>query len=130
MVASEPASRRPRDAWARWGVVLFTVIAVGGLFYAKWDPYYHKAFLAAAKHSIGASIISGTAAAAPAPGWQAAIHFAVSYGLAIWEALAVGLLVGAGVQVLLPRDWLLRVLGRAGFSSTAIGGLAAVPAMM
>jgi uncharacterized membrane protein YraQ (UPF0718 family) len=130
MVASEPASRRPKDAWSRWGVVLFTVIAVAGLFYVKWDPYYHKAFIAAAKHSIGASIVSGTSAAAPAPSWQAAIHFAVAYGLAIWEALVVGLLVGAGVQVLLPRDWLLRILGRAGFSSTAIGGLAAVPAMM
>jgi len=130
MIASEPAPRQHRDAWARWGVVLFTVIAVAGLFYAKWDPYYHKAFLAAAKHSIGASIVSGSAAAAPAPSWQAAIHFAISYGLAIWEALVVGLLVGAGVQVLLPRDWLLRVLGRAGFSSTAIGGLAAVPTMM
>jgi uncharacterized membrane protein YraQ (UPF0718 family) len=130
MLASEPSSPRAPDAWARWGVVLFTVIAVAGLFYAKWDPYYHKAFLAAAKHSIGASIVTGTAAAAPAPGWQAAIHYAISYGLAIWEALVVGLLVGAGIQVLLPRDWLLRVLGRAGFRSTAIGGFAAVPAMM
>ena len=48
-----------------WGIALFTVIAVGGLYYAKWQPYYHKAFLAAAKHSIGGSIISGHASAPP-----------------------------------------------------------------
>jgi uncharacterized membrane protein YraQ (UPF0718 family) len=130
VVRSEPAAPRRREPQTAWGVAIFTLVLVAGLYYAKWNPYYHKVFLAAAKHSIGASIVSGKAAAPPAFGWQAAWSYAVSYGLAVWQALIVGLLVGSGVQALLPRAWLLRVLGRSGYGSTAIAGLASVPGMM
>ena len=44
--------------------IIFAVVAVVGLFYVKWDPYYAKAFVAAAKGSIGSSIITGTSAQA------------------------------------------------------------------
>lgn len=111
-------------------VAVFLAIFVLGVFYVKWDPYFHKAFLAAAHHSIGASIVSGNAPGAPAPSWHTALTYALSYGAAIWEALVVGLLVGAGVQTLVPRDWLLRVLGQRSYRSTLVAGLAAVPAMM
>ena len=80
-----------------WSIAAFTVIVVGGLFYAKWQPYYHKAFLAAAKHSIGGSIISGHASAPPPASWHAAVEYAFAYGKAIWQAMIVGLLVAASV---------------------------------
>ncbi len=130
MVEREARPLPGGSAGAAWGAVLFVVIAVAGVFYAKWDPYFHKTFVAAAHHSIGASIVSGHAAAAPAPGWHAAWAYAVTYAKDIWQALVVGLLLGAGVQVLLPRDWLVRVLGRVGFRSAALAGLAAMAGMM
>ena len=113
-----------------WSIAAFTVIAVGGLFYAKWQPYYHKAFLAAAKHSIGGSIISGHASAPPPASWHAAVEYAFAYGKAIWQAMIVGLLVAAGVQTLLPRQWLVRILGRMNFGSVAVAGAASAASMM
>ncbi len=113
-----------------WGIAAFTVITVGGLFYAKWQPYYHKAFLAAAKHSIGASIVSGHASAPPPASWYAAWEYALAYGKAIWQAMIVGLLIAAGVQTLLPRHWLVRILGRMSFGSVAVAGVASAASMM
>lgn len=130
MVHSEPAPHRQRDSRVAWGIAIFTLVALAGIYYAKWHPYYHKAFLAAASHSIGASIVSGRAAAPPAFSWGAAWSYFVVYGKAIWEALVVGLLVGSGVEALLPRGWLMRVLGGSKYSSTAIAGLVSIPAMM
>ncbi len=130
MLGTVPVAPRRRDVASAWGIAIFTLIAVVGLYHAKWNPYYHKVFLAAAKHSIGASIVSGKTAAAPAPGWASAWGYTVAYTKAIWQALIVGLLLGAGVQALLPRAWLLRLLGRSDFSSTAVAGLAALPGMM
>lgn len=112
------------------GSAVLLLVAVFGLWYVKWDPYYARAFVAAAKHSIGASIVTGTAAAPPAPSWQAAWSYAWAYGLAIWKAMVLGLVLGAGVQALLPRDWLARVFGRMTFGAVALGGLAAMPGMM
>ena len=105
-------------------------IAVAGLFYVKWDPYFHRAFVAAAQHSIGASIISGKASAAPEPSVAAALGYAWAYGKAIWQAMVLGLVLGAGVQALVPRDWLGRILGRMNFAGVAVAGLASVPSMM
>ncbi len=127
MVHTEPASGR--RGWAI-GVLVFTLMALAGLYVAKWQPYYLKAFHAAATHTLGPSIVTGTAASAPPFSWNAALSYAIAYGRAIWVALIVGLLLGAGVQTLLPRDWLLRVLGRTGAKSSAVAGLAAVPSMM
>ena len=113
-----------------WGIAAFIVVAVGGLYYAKWQPYYHKAFLAAAKHSIGSSIVSGRASAPPPASWHAAWEYALAYGKAIWQAMVVGLLVAAGVQTLLPRHWLVRILGRMNFGSVAVAGAASAASMM
>ncbi len=129
MNMSVSAQQRPRPG-AAIGVGVFILLALAGLFYVKWDPYFHKAFVAAAHHSIGASILSGPAAGAPAAGWKAAWDFTIAYGKDIWEALIVGLVLGAGVQALLPRLWLLRLLGGTRYQGTAVGGLAAVPSMM
>lgn len=113
-----------------WGTGLLILVALAGLYYVKWNPYFYRAFVAASKHSIGASIIYGEAAAPPAPSWQAAWEYAVAYGKAIWQAMVLGLVLAAGVQTLVPRDWIARVLGRTSFKGVMVGGLAAVPSMM
>jgi hypothetical protein len=129
MQAEAPTAPRSGPG-ASIGFAVFLLIAVAGIFYVKWDPYFHKMFVAAAHHSIGASIVSGSSAAAPAAGWKAAWDYTVQYGKDIWEAMIVGLILGAGVQALLPRSWLLRVLGGLRYRGIAVGGAAAVPSMM
>ena len=120
-------ARRPAAA-ARW-ILIFTQ-AVAGLLYVKRLPYWDKAFTAASTHAIGGSILMGKAAQAPAPSWDAALAYGLAYGKAIWKAMVLGLLLGSGVQALLPADWVARLLGRARFGSALAGGLLALPGMM
>src|SRR5471032_2449211 len=94
------------------GIALLVIIAIGGLFYVKWLPYYHKAFLASASHSIGRSILMGSAAQAPPPSLKAAIDYSLAYGKAIWQAMVLGLLLGAALEEFAPMAWVARVLGR------------------
>jgi uncharacterized protein len=110
--------------------LIFLIVAVAGLSYVKWNPYYIKAFTAAAKHSIGASIITGKSATAPAPSWAAAWGYASTYFASVWKAVVLGLLLGSLVQVLIPRDWVKRLFGKSSFGSTAIAGASALPGMM
>lgn len=128
MSIAREAQRGPAYSYG-WPV--FALLAIAGLFYVKWFPYYHRAFTAEATHSIGTSILTGGASAgAPAPSLTAALDYAWAYGKAIWQAMVLGLLLGSGVQALLPARWVARVLGRHGFGSVAAGGLLAVPGMM
>lgn len=108
----------------------FLLIAVAGLFYVKWSPYYHRAFVAASNHAIGKSILMGDAASPPSPSLDAALGYAMAYGKAIWQAMVLGLLLGSGVQALIPPQWVARLLGKSGFGSVAAGGLLSVPGMM
>jgi hypothetical protein len=110
--------------------MLFAAIAVAGLAYVKWLPYWQRAFVAAADHAIGGSILTGAAAQPPAASWAAAQAYAIAYGKAIWQAMALGLLLGSGVQALLPADWVPRLLGKTRFGSAVAGGLLGAPAMM
>jgi len=119
-----------RKADAQLGPLIFLLIAVGGLFYVKWLPYYHRAFVAAANHSIGQSIVMGTAASPPAPSWDAALGYSIAYGNAIWRAMVLGLLLGSAVQALLPVNWVARTLGRTSFGSAVVGGILSIPGMM
>jgi len=82
--------------------MLFFAIAVAGLAYVKWLPYWDRAFVAASSHSIGQSILMGKAAQAPAASWDAALAYALAYGKAIWKAMALGLLLGSGAQACCP----------------------------
>ncbi|GAB6989271.1 permease [Paenibacillus pini] len=118
---------RPRNKKTIWFVVLFVLIAIAGLSYVKWWPYYHKAFTAASKHSIGSSILSMDQVA---PSWHAAVTYAQTYFKSVWKAAVLGILLGSLVQVLLPVRWLYKVLGKANFKSTLIGGVASLPGMM
>jgi uncharacterized membrane protein YraQ (UPF0718 family) len=95
---------------------LFLVVIVG-LWFVKWQPYYGKAFTAAETHSIGKSIL----AQADANPLKAAWDYAVVYFLAVWKAAVLGVLLGSLIQVLIPRDWLLRTLGQSRFRGTLWG---------
>jgi len=119
--------RQPRVAL---GWMVFLLIAVAGLFYVKWFPYYNRAFVAASQHSIGKSILMGTSATAPGPSWQAALDYAMAYGKAIWQAMVLGLLLGSAVQALIPPRWVARALGEHNFGSVVNGGLMSLPGMM
>jgi uncharacterized protein len=121
---SEPQSS-PSYGWP-----IFILVAVAGLFYVKWFPYYHRAFTAETTHSIGKSILMGRAANPPAPSLAAALDYAWAYGKAIWQAMVLGLLLGSAVQALVPMRWVARVLGRRSFGSVAAGGVLALPSMM
>jgi uncharacterized protein len=111
-------------------ITFLMFIAIAGLFYVKWMPYYHKAFLAASNHSIGKSILMGAAAQAPPASWHSALDYALAYGKAIWQAMVLGLLLGSAIQEFAPRAWIARQLGRSDARSVTLGGLLAMPAMM
>ena len=112
------------------GVMIFALVAVAGFAYIKWMPYYAKAFIAQSHHAIGDSILSGKAASAPPVSFSSAVGYAMVYGKAIWQALVLGLVLGSGIKVLLPAQWISAVIGRLGFRSVALGGLFAIPCMM
>ncbi|GAB5095042.1 permease [Caballeronia sp. HLA56] len=120
----------PRPHRIAPGWIVFLLIAVVGLFYVKWFPYYNRAFVAASQHSIGKSILMGASASAPAPSWQAALDYAMAYGKAIWQAMVLGLLLGSAVQALIPPRWVARALGERNFGSVLNGGLMSLPGMM
>lgn len=111
-------------------VLAFAMVFIIGVWYVKWNPYYHKAFLAAGKHSIGASIVSGQSAMPPTPSWNAAWGYAITYFKAVWQAVILGLLLGSLVQVLLPEKWIQKAFGKMGFKSTLLAGMAGIPSMM
>lgn len=113
-------------AWPLWKPILFLLVVAIGLYYVKWQPYYGKAFVAADTHSIGKSILAN----ADSSPWLAAWHYALVYFTAVWKAAVLGVLLGSLVQVLIPRDWLLRTLGHPRFSGTLLGAAIALPGMM
>jgi hypothetical protein len=112
------------------GGLLFAVVMVLGLYIVKWQPSYHKGLLAAARHTIGPSIITGTATTPPGASWSAAIGYVKSYLAAVWQAWVLGILAGAAVQTLIPKDWVVRLLGRNNWTSTLVACLASTPSMM
>lgn len=116
--------------WPIWSTIFFLVIVVLGLYDAKWGPYFHKFFVVLASHHLGASIISGAQASAPAPSWQGAVGYAVSYFQAIGIAIIVALIIASAVQTLIPTAWLLKVVGRSNRTGAFWAVLAAVPSMM
>ena len=111
---------------ALWKPALFFLVLIVGLWYVKWQPYYGKAFTAAQTHSIGNSIL----AQPEANPLRAALDYAMVYFLAVWKAAVLGVLLGSLIQVLIPRDWLMRTLGQARFRGTLLGTLFSLPGMM
>jgi len=91
------------------GILIFFALAIVGLFFVKWSPYYAKSFLAAQNHSIGTSIVSGGQSASPGVSLQAGFDYSIAYMKAIWQALVLGLILGAGIETALPRTQLLQL---------------------
>lgn len=104
------------------------MVAIAGLTYVKWWPYYHKAIVAIEEHTIGSSLLTG--AYEGKLSWSASWAYATIYFKAIWKAAVLGILLGSLIQVLIPTQWLQRVLGKATFRSTLYGGVASIPGMM
>jgi len=124
---SSVSSVKPTRGWSFWcKPLLFLLIAGIGLYYVKWSPFFAKGFLAADYHRIGASILNDNQGEPLA----AALAYAQVYFLAIWKAAVLAVILGSLIQVLIPRDWLLRLFGKAGLGSTLRGGLFALPGMM
>lgn len=111
-------------------IIIFVLVVVGGLFYVKWSPYYTKAFLAASKHSIGASIISGKSNIVPTFSFAAAISYMAAYFNSVWRAVILALLIGSLVQVAIPKNFIKKLLGEKNIKSTLVGGVVALPSMM
>ena len=112
------------------GFAILLVISVVGLALVKWAPYVTRTQDVAATHSLGASIISGREAAPPEPSLQAGTDYAIAYMQRIWQAMALGLLLAATIDSLIPRDWLGRMLGSSRRHSSLLGALFALPGMM
>lgn len=110
--------------------LLLLLVAIAGFAYVKWLPYYNKAFLVQANRTMGDSIIYGSAQSAPAVSFSAAIDYAIAYSKSIWKAMVLGLLLGSGIKVLIPSQWVSQWLGRIGFKNIVRGSLLALPCMM
>ena len=122
----------PRRATATTAVV-FVVVGIAGLTWAKWWPYTVKSAHVLASHAFGGtSSLTGGAKAAPAPSWHSAWTFAVGYFQSIWIALVAALMISAAAEALIPRRWLVRQLSRGPrwLGGSTAGGLAALPSMM
>lgn len=126
------AERRRAILTGLVGVAVLAVVLVLGLVWAKWLPYLAKAgTLSDTRSWSGSPIFSAAGHAGAAPSVAGALHFARDYGEAIWRALLVALLVAAAVDALVPRNWLLAVVGRRGRGAQVLsGGLASLPSMM
>ncbi|MFC3885105.1 permease [Bacillus songklensis] len=120
---------QPNSKKTAWFIAIFLLITTAGLMYVKWWPYYHKVITAAATHSIGESIL-GDPSTSVSPSWSSAWEYASAYFNAVWKAAILGVVLGSLLQVLLPSGWLLKVLGKTSFGSTAAAGLASIPGMM
>ncbi|MDE3075634.1 MAG: hypothetical protein KGJ86_09400 [Chloroflexota bacterium] len=129
MIRTAQLPNRRREYLLGFG--LLALVGVVGLYIAKWSPYYARSLTLLSSHAYpGSSIVSGKQIAPPAPSFGAAIDYARVYFLAIWQALVVGLLLGATIEAVVPRDWVLRVIGSSKFRSSFLGGVFALPGMM
>jgi len=130
LMAWAVAEKFPRakllSAWG--GIVVFFALAIVGFFYVKWSPYYATAFVAAQDHSLGASIVSGDLPASPGASLQAGFAYSIAYFKDIWKALLLGLALGAGIKVLLPRARLSQFF--AGWKGSLRATGFAIPSMM
>jgi uncharacterized membrane protein YraQ (UPF0718 family) len=122
-------SPAPRPRAALIGLLVFAVVLVAGLLWAKWSPYAHKVDVVSSTGAYpGSSLLDAAGHAGEAPSLRAGWDFTQTYLQAIWPALVVALVVAAAIQALLPRRWLLRALtGRMG---SVRGGLVSLPMMM
>jgi len=108
--------------------VCFIALAIVGLFYVKWSPYYAAALVAAEDHTLGASIVSGNLPASPEVSLQAGFAYSIAYLKAICQALLLALALGVGIEALLPRARLSQFF--AGWTGSLRATGFAIPSMM
>ncbi|SEP98806.1 permease [Microlunatus flavus] len=110
-------------------VAIALAVAATGLLWAKWLPYADRAGAVAASRTWkGSSLLALGAGENPfARAWD----FTLAYSGAVWKALVVALVVAAAVDALVPRRWLVALLGRrTPLGGSVAGGLASLPGMM
>lgn len=129
-VLETPLNREGNTRRLIMGAAIFLLLVLAGLMIVKWWPYWNKAHVAAHTHSIGASIISGKSVTPQAVGIGAAWLYALAYFKSVWQAVVLALLLGASIQVLVPRQWLMKLLGSDGAKSATIAGAASLAGMM
>ena len=114
---------------AALGVAVLAGITVVGLAWAKWLPYAGKVHTLAGTRIWNGSSVLGSGGTSPS--LHAAVEFARVYGKAIWKALVVSLLIAAGLDALVPKRWVVRLLARRSrWGQAAAGGLVSLPSMM
>lgn len=113
------------------GSLALVLVSVAGVFYAKWWPYGHKIVKILGTHAYpGKSLFAAAGAPGAAPTWHSTWSFVVAYGNDVYVALAAGILIGAGIETLLPSSavGLLRRPDRA--RSSFWGGVLSLPCLM
>ena len=129
MIGSTAGPNRRTEYLRGFGILL--AIAVVGLLIVKWQPYFQRTLTIIASGAYpGSSILTGKEAAPPEASLAAAFGYAQAYFLAIWQAFVLALLLGATLETLVPKDWVLRVLGSSRLRSSLLGGVLALPGMM
>ncbi len=118
----------------RFGLIYRLLLVLGmaaaGLFIVKWYPYFYKTAGASMTHSLGRSVILGKGVSVPAPSVATALGYARSYFNSVWQAWVLGILLAAAIEILLPRNWLARALGKASAKTSLLAGVLALPGMM
>jgi len=97
-------------------ILIFIVVVIAGLTWVKWVPYTDRL--------LSGNLFFGSSLLLPAP-----LDFAFRYFQSVWLAVALGLVLAASIEALLPRAWLQRLLGRRK-RSAALGGVLSLPCML
>lgn len=129
-VADHPGDQTGPDIpGGRVGAAVVVLTLVAGLAWAKWMPYTDKVTTMLGTGEWDGAAVLGVGGTAPS--LSAAWTFLVTYTEAVWPALLVSLLVAAGIDALLSRRWLQRLLGSGGrWRQAGTGALASLPSMM
>jgi uncharacterized protein len=113
------------------GLAAFLAIAVVALWWAKWAPYADRLRITDATGAYpGHDVLAKAGEPGAAPSWSGGWAFLKAYAVAVWPALVAGLLIAAAVEALLPRRWLLGVLGGDGGRGRVVAATASLPGMM
>jgi uncharacterized membrane protein YraQ (UPF0718 family) len=121
---SSPAVRQIAGA-----LIALALVAVAGLFYVKWWPYYNRILTVSGTHTMGGSIF-GKQGYFTSATLGAAWAYTVKYFNSVWKAAVLGIILAGAVEAVLPTTWVERYLSGKGFRSTLVGGLVSLPGMM
>lgn len=113
------------------GAIVLAIITVAGIFYAKWWPYGHRIVTIMGDHAYpGTSLFAKAGAPGAAPTWHSTWTFVVDYGNSVYVALAAGILIGAGIETLLPSTKMAMLRRPDRLRSSFWGGVLSLPCLM